>query len=30
VRYGLEEVSGQLRNLAAPEWRVRRGRRRTA
>jgi DNA-binding GntR family transcriptional regulator len=30
VRYGLEEVAGQLRNLAAPEWRVRRSRRRTA
>jgi DNA-binding GntR family transcriptional regulator len=30
VRYGLDEVTGQLRNLAVPEWRVRRGRRRTA
>lgn len=30
VRYGLEEIAGQLRSLAAPEWRVRRGRRRTA
>src|SRR5437762_5129130 len=30
VRYGLEEVAGQPRNPAAPEWRVRRGRRRTA
>ena len=29
VRYGLEEVAGQLRNLAVPEWRVPR-RRRTA
>lgn len=30
VRYGLEEIAGQLRGLSAPEWRVRRGRRRTA
>jgi len=30
VRYGLEEIAGQLRSLAAPEWRVRRGHRRTA
>jgi DNA-binding GntR family transcriptional regulator len=30
VRYGLEEIAGRLRSLAAPEWRVRRGRRRTA
>src|SRR5213594_3698309 len=30
VRYGFEEVSGRLRGLTAAEWRVRRGRRRTA
>ena len=28
VRYGLEEVAGQLRNLTTAEWRVRRERRR--
>lgn len=28
VRYGLEEVTGQLRNLTTAEWRVRRERRR--
>ena len=30
VRYGLEEIAGRLRSFAAPEWRVPRGRRRTA